>query len=218
MDRSNFNPDQLHEHLDRIKENFGIELEDNGRMVRIPTGQRFVVGEAKHYIHDDPDKPTETHIDVHTEAGLMGSLWLRETGNKLTLRNEGNVGEKAHGEKAHGSGYVTYGNQLDENVPLAREMTFPHLNEPLIPEMAQGNWTISAPGSPFHVTLNPSSDTVDSYIEETMKYADRKTKPIPGPGVFQVHRNARPEIGTNAIPEVFLSMNRKSGRFERASD
>lgn len=74
---SNFNPDQLHEHFDRIKRATGIELTDNNRMIQLPTGHKFIAGELKHFRAMDISRVT-TDIPLHSEKGKLGSLHMIE--------------------------------------------------------------------------------------------------------------------------------------------
>lgn len=79
MDRSNFNPDQLHEHFDRIKEETGVKFVDNNRMIQLPTGHKFVVGHVFHTVHGTNDSSEGSHyttLSLHGEQGEMGRLSL----------------------------------------------------------------------------------------------------------------------------------------------
>lgn len=75
---SNFNPDQLHEHFNRVMGATGVSFEDNNRIVRLPSGHRFVAGDIDHEITRFGDEVNQTRINLLNEAGSPGNLWLTE--------------------------------------------------------------------------------------------------------------------------------------------
>lgn len=85
MDRESFNANQLHEHFDRVKEATGVEFTDNNRMVQLPTGHKFIVGEIDHVVSDDVN--IDTHIPLFAEHGQMGVLNLSDSPSKISTGN-----------------------------------------------------------------------------------------------------------------------------------
>lgn len=86
--RSNFNPDQLQAHFDRIAATTGVSLVDDNRMLRFPSGHKFVIGNVRHTIKrewddtDDPDAASffelRTALSLHSESGRTASVHMDE--------------------------------------------------------------------------------------------------------------------------------------------
>lgn len=92
--RSNFNPDQLQKHFDRIAEATGVSFVDDNRMLRFPSGHKFVVGKMRHTIkRDDIDEPDffdlRTSINLFGESGHTASVMMDEIhlGEDIQLPN-----------------------------------------------------------------------------------------------------------------------------------
>jgi len=194
MDRSNFNPDQLHEHFDRLKNDLGIELEDNARMIRLPTGHRFVLGEgaAMRGRHGDID----TFFPLQSEAGEVGRLATSSYADKVTdasiifdKDNSRRVGTK---RTAHN---IRWTNSPDVGNP-------PEDDE-------RDKWY-----------KNPDSETMDSVVNEVLERGgDTRPDTLKGAGTIKMenYSGTRSEgFGWDVLGNV--AMNRKSGRFEWIPD
>ena len=197
MDRSNFNPDQLHEHFDRLKNDLGIELEDNARMIRLPTGHRFVLGQgaAMKGRHGDID----TFFPLQSEAGKVGRLATSSYGDKVTdasiifdKDNSRRVGTNRTARTAHN---IRWTNSPDVGNP-------PEDDE-------RDKWY-----------KNPDSETMDSVVNEVLERGgDTRPDTLKGAGTIQIegYSGTRNEgFGWDVLGNV--AMNRKSGRFEWIPD
>lgn len=217
MDRSNFNPDQLHEHFDRIKGTFGVELEDNGRMIKLPTGQRFGVGGSRFDIHDTPDYPNEVRIPLLTEVGRVGLLDLAVDRAKVSLVNMGN--NQSRYEDFH----------RPNNVPKIRTMHILPLDEQNDEQDVTGSRRFPENEILGTVTVNPSKEFIDRVVTESMPFAKRDSESLDNPATFNIRRHPDlSDFDIDAVPSWFtqnpiqelgrMSMNRQSGRFEWIPD
>ena len=209
MDRSNFNPDQLHEHFDRLKNDLGIELEDNARMIKLPTGHRFVLGAGsvmtgtgtRH--HNDPKihaaiPAGDTFFPLLTEAGEVGELhttvYPDESMASITFDKdrETEPGSFSSRDVAH-------------RVEWANELTTPLS----VPQNDNRNkWYI-----------NPDSDTMDSIMKEvTERGGITHPETLQDAGTVGIEAHAGPDSGESWRTIGKMAMNRKSGRFEWIPD
>jgi hypothetical protein len=194
MDRSNFNPDQLHEHFDRLKNDLGIELEDNARMIRLPTGHRFVLGQgaAMRGRHGDID----TFFSLQSEAGEVGRLATSSYTDKVTdasiifdKDNSRRVGTKRTSHNIRWTNSPDVGNPPEDD--------------------ERDKWY-----------NNPDSETMDSVVNEVLERGgDSRPDTLKGAGTIQIegYSGTRSEgFGWDVLGNV--AMNRKSGRFEWIPD
>ena len=208
MDRSNFNPDQLHEHFDRLKSDLGIELEDNARMIKLPTGHRFVLGEgaAMGGRHGDVD----TFFSLHSEAGEVGRLATSSYEDKTTdasiIFDQDNKGNVQHDS---GRRRRVYTRRTD--TPTAHNIRW--TNTPAV-----GNPPEDDESEKWY--RNPDSETMDSVVNEVLERGgDSSPDTLKGAGTIRMegYSGTRSEgFGWDVLGNV--AMNRKSGRFEWVPD
>jgi hypothetical protein len=214
MDRSNFNPDQLHEHFDRIKGTFGIELEDNGRMVKLPTGHRFGVGRSLFNIQTTPGLSNEVNIRLLTEAGEIGEMGVTGDRAGMILRNTGNMGEDL---------------KIPSNVPKSKHIKIVPLNEQHTQQDMTRVGHHPKTGDLWSNIWNPSEEFLDRTVRESMPFAKRTPETLDNPATFDIRRypdfsdprrdDAPDWIISNPVISLGkMSMNRQSGRFEWIPD
>jgi len=201
MDRSNFNPDQLHEHFDRLKNDLGVELEDNARIVKLPSGHRFGIGES--HVKDHPKNyETLVRMDLLSEYGRVGQL-------KTFL----------------GGGYASNVSvDFNEDRKGLVEGNSHHSVSWTIDKDKSGSWSPNDPGQRWWHT-NPDSDTMDSIMKVVeARGGNISSETIQNPGVFRVrqenpHRADHDWMAQDPARDLgSISMNRKSGRFEWIPD
>lgn len=194
MDRSNFNPDQLHEHFDRLKNDLGIELEDNARMIRLPTGHRFVLGQGAAMSGRSGD--VDTFFPLLSEAGEVGRLAAASYPDDIT--------------------YASINFDQDNSDRVGTNRTAHNVmwtNDPVV-----GNRQKDDERDKWY--KNPDSETMDSVVNEVLKRGgDTRPDTLKGAGTIQMESYSGTHsegFGWDVLGNV--AMNRKSGRFEWIPD
>jgi len=221
MDRSNFNPDQLHEHFDRISQHLGFELEDNARMIRFPTGHQFVLGEGNVLISTITPRQVSTDMRLLSESGQVGFMTTTTVPEGLKIRGPHPL------NTASAAALVMF--NRDKNQSSYEEGFDKYLRgegpAPTPPDVFTLNWNnshVDGPALPSrhrHSITNPSSGAVDSVVDEVMmRGGDARPETLHNAGTYTVAEDVETDkdFYTNRLGKV--SMNRKSGRFEWVPD
>lgn len=198
MDRSNFNPDQLHEHFDRLKNDLGVELEDNARMLRLPTGHRFVLGQGSALKGRSGD--VDTFFSLLSEAGEVGRLAASTYPDDITYAS------------------INFDHNFDQD--NSRRVGTKRTAHNIM-------WTNDPnPGKPPEDDErdkwynNPDSETMDSVVNEVLERGgDTRPDTLKGAGTIRMESYGRTPIESfrwDVLGNV--AMNRKSGRFEWIPD
>jgi len=199
MDRANFNPDQLHEHFDRLSQHLGFELEDNARMIKLPTGHRFVLGKGS-VLTGKFGTPTvhvgDTFFPLLTEGGEVGEL------RTTVYPDESTASITFDKDRETGAGIIP-SRRVAHRVEWANEP------KPVPKNDKRNKWYI-----------NPDSDTMDSIMNEvTERGGIIHPETLQGAGTVDIDtyggQTAREEPWR---PLGKMAMNRKSGRFEWIPD
>lgn len=212
MDRSNFNPDQLHEHFDRLKNDLGVELEDNARVLKLPSGHRFAIGQSQIEV-DSHYGLNFARMNLLTEYGRVGGArvtWKSDPMNQLASELDVDFDEDRNGPiRTENVRYTPSGDvdpsSVDHSISWSTELPLQNYDRS---------------GKQIWWYTNPDSDTMDSVVkmvEERGGDTDPETLKNPGVfDVFEVNKNASGEWSGRRHGNI--SMNRKSGRFEWIPD
>ena len=218
MDRSNFNPDQLHEHFDRLSQHLGFELEDNARMIKFPTGHRFVLGEGNVLINTRTPRQVSTDMRLLSESGQVGFMTTTTVPEGSKIRGPHPL------NTASAAAHVLF--NRDRNQPSYEEGFDKFLRgegpKPTTPDVFDLDWRnsrVDPADIHRHKITNPSSGAVDSIVDEVMmRGGDARPKTLHNAGTFTVAEDVETDrdFYTNRLGRV--SMNRKSNKFEWIPD
>jgi len=218
MDRSNFNPDQLHEHFDRLKSNLGIELEDNAQMIKLPTGHRFAVGRGTAFQGLRHGDVADLHLSLHSEVGEVGTFttsgYEDKTVDAVVVFNKDKKGNVQHDG---GRRRRVYTRRTD--LPMSHHIMWTNDPDMWINDPDEYGVYSMPPGSDrYKWYKNPDSETMDSIVNEVLERGgDISPDTLKGVGTIRMERYlGRPDDHSGFIGNV--AMNRKSGRFEWVPD